>query len=96
MGTEGEPGTLPDVIRLRYAGRCGCGRAQRTDRRAVTPVLCFIDGSFPSLETKLRVASTLIVGPKGLTRLVATLGPLNDEQRYAVYYLLGQRLASMT
>lgn len=62
----------------------------------VTPVLCFIDGLFPILERKLRVASTVIVGPRGLTRLVATPGPLHDEQRSAVYCLLGERLASMT
>lgn len=42
------------------------------------------------------MASTLIVGPRGLTRLVATPGPLDEEHRYAVYCLLGERLASMT
>lgn len=34
MGTEGEPGTLPDVIRLRYAGRCGCGESVDRGERA--------------------------------------------------------------
>lgn len=62
----------------------------------VTSVLCFIDGLFPIIGKRLRVASTLIVGPKGLTRLVGAPGPLDDQQRYAVYCMLGQRLASMT
>lgn len=42
------------------------------------------------------MASTLIRRPKGLTRLVAAPGPLDDEQRYAVYCLLGEQLTSMT
>ena len=63
---------------------------------AVTPVLCFVDGLFPLSAKQLRVGSTLVVGPSELTRLVASPGPLGDEQRYAIYCLLGDRLRSMT
>jgi hypothetical protein len=62
----------------------------------VTPVLCFIDGLFPLFEKRLRVGDTQIVGPRGVTALVATPGHLDDDTRWAVYCLLGHHLAPMT
>jgi len=62
----------------------------------VTPVLCFVDGRFPLFTKQFRVGETVVVGPRGLADLVTTPGPLGEEQRFAVYCLLGERLRSMT
>jgi hypothetical protein len=62
----------------------------------VTPVLCFVDGRFPLFTKQFRVDETVVVGPRGLADLVTTPGPLGEEQRLALYCLLGERLRSMT
>jgi len=62
----------------------------------VTPVLCFVDGRFPLFTKRFRVGETVVVGPRGLADLVTTPGPLGEEQRLAIYCLLGERLRSMT
>lgn len=62
----------------------------------VMPVLCFVDGRLPLFTRQFRVGETAVVGPRGLADLVTGPGPLDEEQRLAVYRLIGERLRSMT
>lgn len=62
----------------------------------VTGVLCFVDGLFPLFVKRFVVGATSVVPPRGLVDLVATRGPITDEERYSLYCLLGEWLPGMT
>jgi hypothetical protein len=61
----------------------------------VLPVLCFVDALFPLFHKRLRVGATSVVSPRVLPDLVATTGPMTDDERYQLYCVLGERLPGM-
>ena len=62
----------------------------------VIPVLCFVDASLTRRAQKRGVAGVRVSGRKGLARLAAQPGPLDDEQRFAVAMALSTALPSMS
>jgi hypothetical protein len=62
----------------------------------VTGVLCFVDGLLPIFQKRLHVDDLVVTGRRGLTDVVAASGPLDADQRQALYRLIGQRLSAMT
>jgi hypothetical protein len=61
----------------------------------IIPALCLVDAILPLREKNRRVNGVRLCGPKGLVKLVAAEGPLDDERRFAVAMRLSAALPSM-
>jgi hypothetical protein len=62
----------------------------------VQPVLCFINADWSWLSRNLSVDGVVVVGPRGLKKLVQKVGPFDGQTRQQIYAHLAQRLPSMT
>ena len=61
----------------------------------VTPVLCFVEGSFPAFHSQIPVNRTIVVGRKALRKLVGHAGRLDAQTRERIYVSLAASLPGM-
>ncbi len=62
----------------------------------VTPVLCFVEGSFPAFQPRLPVNRTIVVGRKALRKLIGRTGRLDAPARERIFVSLAASLPGMT